>query len=437
MRLSPGGDAAQATTEPHPQVTVIAGRTATTRRYLMCPPTYFDVVYSINPWMDPSKPVDQRLAALQWQRVHDLYVELGHTVQLIPPVPGLPDMVFAANGATVLDGRVLVARFLHEQRAAEAVAYLGWFGGRGLEVRQAARTNEGQGDHLAVGGWLLAGSGFRTDRRSHAESEEFFGRPVIGLTLVNDNYYHLDTALAVLDEQTVMYYPAAFTPGSQEILREFFPDAIIATGEDAEHFGLNAVSDGYHVVLPTGATRLVAQLREHGFEPVGVDVSELLRAGGGVKCCTLELRDPVPRPASRALSVVVTSVASDSHTWNLVFLQLVLEELGHRVVNLGACVPDELLVSECLRVRPDLVVVSSVNGNGFRDGTRLIGRIRGCQELAATPVVIGGKLGIAGPGGRQSRDQLLAAGFDAVFEDGAGMTAFRSFAGQVTASVGM
>jgi N-dimethylarginine dimethylaminohydrolase/methylmalonyl-CoA mutase cobalamin-binding subunit len=372
---------------------------------------------------------------VQWQRIHDLYVDLGHTVELIPPAPGLPDMVFAANGATVLDGRALVARFLHAERAAEAAAYLDWFSSRGFEVRQAAWTNEGEGDYLAVGGWLLAGSGFRTDRRSHAESEEFFGRPVIGLTLIDGSYYHLDTALAVLDDQTLMYYPAAFTEGSQEILREFFPDAIIATDEDARHFGLNAVSDGHHVVLPAGATRLVAQLRSRGFEPVGVDVSELLRAGGGVKCCTLEMRDPVPRPVTRGLTVVVTSVASDSHTWNLVFLQLALEEIGYRVVNLGACVPDELLITECLRVRPDLVVVSSVNGNGFRDGTRLIGRIRARQELAATPVVIGGKLGIAGPGGRQGREQLLSAGFDAVFEEGAGLAAFRSFAGQLTASV--
>jgi len=135
------------------------------------------------------------------------------------------------------------------------------------------------------------------------------------------------------------------------------------------------------------------------------------------------------------LRVVVTSVASDSHTWNLVFLQLVLEELGHRVLNLGACVPDDLLVSECLRVRPDFVVVSSVNGHGYLDGMRLIRRIRACPELAGIPVVIGGKLGIAGPGGQASREELRSAGFDAVFEESTGMVAFRSFAGQLTASV--
>lgn len=141
-----------------------------------------------------------------------------------------------------------------------------------------------------------------------------------------------------------------------------------------------------------------------------------------------------PPDSAAALTVVVTSVVSDSHTWNLVYLQLALEELGHKVVNLGACVPDELLISECLRVRPDLVVVSTVNGHGFHDGMQLIGRLRAREDLATTPVVIGGKLGIAGPAGRAGRDQLHAAGFDAVFEEGGGIAALATLAGQLTVS---
>jgi N-dimethylarginine dimethylaminohydrolase len=89
-----------------------------------------------------------------------------------------------------------------------------------------------------------------------------------------------------------MYYPAAFSRGSRAILRELFPSAIVATDEDADAFGLNAVSDGMHVLMPAGATRLAAQLRDVGFEPIGIEVSELLRAGGGVKCCLLEIHGP-------------------------------------------------------------------------------------------------------------------------------------------------
>ncbi|MFF8839334.1 dimethylargininase [Streptomyces sp. NPDC015130] len=266
-------------------------RTARPRHYLMCRPTHFDVVYSINPWMDPAKPVDTQLAITQWEKLREVYLSLGHTVDTIDPLPGLPDMVFAANGATVIDGRALVARFRDAERIAEGPAYHDWLRDHGFpDLRTANVVNEGEGDYLLAGEWLLAGTGFRSDPRSHDEAQEFFGRPVIGLTLVDPDYYHLDTALTVLDEQTVAYYPAAFSPGSLAVLRRLFPDAVIAMAEDAAVFGLNATSDGHNVVLPHNATGLAEQLRARGFHPIGVDLSELLKAGGSVKCCTLELR---------------------------------------------------------------------------------------------------------------------------------------------------
>ena len=265
-------------------------RVASPRRFLMCPPEHFEVSYSINPWMDPDRPVDSRLALSQWTRLRDLYQDLGHTVEVIDPLPGLPDMVFAANGATVVDGKVLGARFRNVQRTAEGPAYLSWFAERGwTDVHWPEYINEGAGDYLVAGRKILAGTGFRTDLRSHAEAQEFFGLPVIGLTLVNPEFYHLDTALAVLSDDEVMYYPEAFTPGSQAVLRELFPDAILATAEDASVFGLNAFSDGRHVLLPEAAVRLRQRLSERGFEPIGVDLTELLKGGGSVKCCTLEL----------------------------------------------------------------------------------------------------------------------------------------------------
>jgi N-dimethylarginine dimethylaminohydrolase len=258
----------------------------------MCPPTFFDVTYSINPWMEPNKPIDADLAMAQWERLRDLYLELGHEVEFIEPVEGLPDMVFSANGATVVDGLVLLAKFRYAERASEAAAYREWFWVREYrKVQEAQLINEGEGDYLVTGRRILAGTGFRTDRHAHNEAQELFGHPVISLTLVDARFYHLDTALAVLDDDEIMYYPPAFSPGSRAVLRGLYPDAVIATDLDAEVFGLNAVSDGRHVVLPQAATRLIGTLRDRGFEPVGVDVSELLKAGGGVKCCTLELRE--------------------------------------------------------------------------------------------------------------------------------------------------
>jgi N-dimethylarginine dimethylaminohydrolase len=261
------------------------------RHYLMCRPSHFDVRYSINPWMHPDRPTSTRTAVRQWSRLFGLLKRLGHRVDVIDAVPGLPDMVFAANGATVIDGKALVARFRHPERADEATQYLSWFRGRGYPgVAQAGWANEGEGDLLATGSLLLAGTGFRTDARAHDEAQEFFGRPVVSLGLVDPRFYHLDTALAVLADDDVMYLPEAFSAESVEVLRALFPHALEAKPDDAEVFGLNAVSDGLNVVLPTAAVRLAARLRERSYRTFGVDLSELLKAGGGAKCCTLELR---------------------------------------------------------------------------------------------------------------------------------------------------
>ena len=265
------------------------------RHYLMCSPTHFTVSYAINAWMDPSKPVDTHLAMRQWSTLRDAYRSLGHVVEEIEAVPGLPDMVFAANGAFVVDSKVYAAQFRNPQRADEAPAYRAWFERAGYEVQPPKFTNEGEGDFLLVedspfGDIVLAGTGFRTDHAAHAEVQDHFGIPVITMRLVDPRFYHLDTALFPLSGGNVAYYPGAFSDGSRQVLERMFPDAVIATEKDAAVLGLNAVSDGTHILLNAEATGLTAQLAERGYVPIPVDLSELRKAGGGPKCCTLEIR---------------------------------------------------------------------------------------------------------------------------------------------------
>jgi N-dimethylarginine dimethylaminohydrolase len=264
---------------------------ATRRRYLMCPPSFFTVEYAINPWMDPAAPVDTARAITQWTELKQAYEDLGHTVEEIEPLPGLPDMVFAANGATVIDGKALAVQFRDPERADEAPAYRAWLERAGFPVSEAKFVNEGEGDLLLAGDVILAGTGFRTTHAAHAEVQELFGRPVVTLQLVDPCFYHLDTALCVLGGETgVAYLPEAFSPGSRAVLRRMFPNAVLADLADAAVLGLNAVCDGARVVLPKQAVGLTSQLKLRGYEIIGVDLSELRKAGGGPKCCTLEVR---------------------------------------------------------------------------------------------------------------------------------------------------
>lgn len=269
-------------------------RTPRARAVLMCPPEHFEVVYRINPWMNPGLPTDTALAMRQWEELHRLYVTLGFDVQLIEPLDGLPDMVYAANGGFVIGNVAYGASFAYPERQPEGPAYRDWLSTAGFEVVAPHEVNEGEGDFLLVGETILAGTGFRSSDASHRELAEVFGREVVTLRLVDPSFYHLDTALAVLDDapgrEHIAYLPRAFDADSRALLAERYPDAILVDGADAAVLGLNAYSDGYHVVIASRAVGFARQLRDHGYEPIGVDLSELLLGGGGVKCCTLELR---------------------------------------------------------------------------------------------------------------------------------------------------
>jgi N-dimethylarginine dimethylaminohydrolase len=279
-------------------------RVATRRTVLMCRPDFYTVSYRINPWMHPEDPTDTNVALAQWQTLYDLYVQLGYEVELIDPVPGLPDMVYAANGGFTLDGIAYGAKFQFPERGPEGPAYMRWFADHGFEVREPAVTNEGEGDFLMVGDAILAGTGFRSDAGSHDELRRLFGgagrkagavdREVVTLRLIDPSFYHLDTALAVLDPDpehpAIAYLPSAFDRPSLDLLEERYPDSVLVDDADAAVLGLNSFSDGLNVVIASRAVGFEASLRARGYIPHGLDLSELLLGGGGVKCCTLELR---------------------------------------------------------------------------------------------------------------------------------------------------
>lgn len=69
---------------------------------LLCPPDYFSVIDSKNPYMNANQSIDFILAQKQWKDLCSIYQTLqqeGHLkeVSVLTPVSGLEDMVFCAN----------------------------------------------------------------------------------------------------------------------------------------------------------------------------------------------------------------------------------------------------------------------------------------------------------------------------------------------------
>ncbi len=257
----------------------------------MCAPTFFDIEYEINPWMHTANPVEPAKAQKQWQKLHALYTEtLGWDVQLVEPVEHLPDMVFTANGGLLRGGKVALPTFRQPDRQPETPLFKAWFEAAGYkDFLQPNYDFEGEGDALFWNDILFAGFPWRTDKPAHAELAEFFGVKVVSLQLSDPRFYHLDTALTIIDDQTVALYPGAFAPESLKLVYDIVPNVIEATIEDAMAYGLNAMSDGQAVVMPEGANSLARAYQERNLQVLPTPISEFQKSGGGVKCLTLIL----------------------------------------------------------------------------------------------------------------------------------------------------
>jgi N-dimethylarginine dimethylaminohydrolase len=274
-------------------------------RFLMVDPSRFEVAYVINPWMQPDAwrtdaEANARAARAAWESLKLALEDAGAEVEVAPGGEGLPDMVFPANCAVVLDGRALLGRFRKPERRGEEALFEAAFTAlnrRGL-VREVARLpeglfQEGAGDCLwdPARGCFWSGYGPRSSRGSAEAVADFFGREAVPLELVSDCYYHLDVCFCPLSGGELLYHPSAFSPAGLAAIRDRVPADLLveADDEDAANFCVNAVNVGRRIVTTPVSPRLRGQLEERGYTLADVDLAPFLMSGGGAYCMSLRL----------------------------------------------------------------------------------------------------------------------------------------------------
>jgi len=256
---------------------------------LLCPPDYYGIEYEINPWMDRTRNAAPELARRQWAGLSEKLQSLGCKIEVVPPQPKLPDMVFTANAGLVAGKKFIRSNFRFPQRQGEEEHFEKWFADRGYEVIRLPEKLffEGEGDALFCGDVLLCGYRFRSDIRSHQKIGEILKCLVLSVELVEERFYHLDTCFCPLSEGAAIWYPAAFDEYGRRTIRHHMKDLIAVRPEEAEHFACNAVVVEKDIVLPDNSPKLCAALRERGYQPHELPMTEFIKAGGACKCLTL------------------------------------------------------------------------------------------------------------------------------------------------------
>ena len=282
---------------------------------LMCSPRHFAVTYSIKPWMNPQSWADRdgnlhADAERQWVDLRQALVNAGAAVEIIEPAPDLPDLVFTANAAVVLDRKAVLSRFRHCDRSNEEPIFAAAFAAlaeRGVIDRVLRLPNgiilEGAGDCIWDSKRRLFWLGcFRSELAAASFLERQFGHRCLPLPLADACFYHLDTALCALPCGSVMYYPGAFTPAARATIEAHVApqDRIALDRADAERFAANAVCIGNTIVLSSCSSSLRTILNARGYAVVETPLHAFLRSGGSACCLTLRL-DHCAEVSRRAL----------------------------------------------------------------------------------------------------------------------------------------
>lgn len=254
----------------------------------------YRVAWAINPHMRVGAACPDR-ARSQHARFVATLKELGAVVEELPFVHGAFDSVFTKDCAIVVerpDGGcdALVARPRFAERLIEQEARAFALTQRGVRVMGAARAPLEGGDVVVCPGAraVFLGHGFRSEIAAGEDLALHLGVDVTMIELRDPRLYHLDMALAVLDDGTALVCPDAVTKRSLAAI-EAHPavrDVVRIPLEEALSFGANLVQVGASIVMAGDAPTAKRALAQRGYRVHRVPLGEFHLAGGSAACLT-------------------------------------------------------------------------------------------------------------------------------------------------------
>jgi N-dimethylarginine dimethylaminohydrolase len=280
---------------------------------------YFTDKDAINALMDSSVSVDLDQAVKEHHKIVETLKKVGIKVIEVDAPKGMQDGVYTANWAIVRNGKALLARLPNKRKPEEKYAKNQLLN-LGLDVHELPdniRAFSGQGDNLACDDVLFAHSPYRTSKNAHKVVKDLLGfKEVYSLNTKPERWfkfgptknnkitgwpdsptYDLDLALAVIKPKVdnspplIAYCPKVFKRRSRKILKDLkgFDKIIISKDEALTAYAPNLISTGETVIMDSGAPKLKADFIKHGLRVIELNLPELKKGGGSIRCSSLTL----------------------------------------------------------------------------------------------------------------------------------------------------
>ena len=260
-----------------------------TIQMVMCDPKYFQIQYEINPYMDTNSVVDQELAQEQWENLKRTLEKMKVSVHVVDSQPGFPDMTFAGDCGLALNNKFIPSKFMHEERRGEEIFFRDYLKSLDYTVSEIPGEYyfEGEGDVIKYQHTMVFASGGRSSQESFDFVRSCMPESDVKccLQIVSDNFYHCGLALSIIDSNSVVYYPPAFTPESCQKIEGAFDRTYKVSEIDAmENFACNCIVVGDSVIVGACSSEFEKQLNNWGKQVIKCPVSEFNKSGASVRC---------------------------------------------------------------------------------------------------------------------------------------------------------
>jgi N-dimethylarginine dimethylaminohydrolase len=278
------------------------------QKVLMSGADFFSNDAPINPYYDVEK-IDVSKAMAEHELIKQAFEQAGIEVVQVPPPATSQDGVYTANWGLCRGEKCVLSRLPAARSAEEAYAeqVLAQLGKRVLRVPDGLKFS-GQGDSLPCGGYLFAGSGYRSDPAAQQFVAATLGLELVQLRAVpeldaagqpvtnassgwpDSFFYDIDLAISVLREDLIAYCPEAFDEVSRAKITALPLEKIIVDHDEAvKGFACYLVSTGQTVIMSAHAPKFQAEVEKRGLKTITPEVSELSKGGGYIRCVSLTL----------------------------------------------------------------------------------------------------------------------------------------------------
>ncbi|WP_147534645.1 dimethylarginine dimethylaminohydrolase family protein [Bacillus marasmi] len=261
------------------------------KRVILCQPNYMSIREMGNKPVSKTtkKGIDLEKAIQQHEQFVKTLKDNGVEVNLLPHHKKYPEQVYTRDIGFTLGQTIFVAKIASPKRRGEENILKQWLDDEEISYYVLAKDHIEGGDVLIDRENIFVGLSGRTHQQAINHLQSLLTQYKIKSIPFHERFLHLDCVLNIIARDVAILYPPALTKEDITFLSTMYR-LIEVTDEEQRMLGTNVLNIGNNKIISLPENENVNNLLQRfGYQVIEVEFSEIVKAGGSFRCCTLPI----------------------------------------------------------------------------------------------------------------------------------------------------